>query len=502
MVIEATTTPRVLIYARLSRNKAGLSQSVEFQIAECTEFARAQGWEIVGTFSDDDISASKYSTKPRPGYNGLIAGLHDGRGDVVLVTEASRLYRRLEELIDVILLARSTPLRKIWTTADRGFDLATDEGIRNAVNAVYEAAEESRRIAERVSRSKRNLARTGRFNGGRRPYGYEGAIRDENGNIINRHRIGIAIIEEEAAIIRRVTKSLLEGQSLRSVTAELNKEGVPTAGGTEWHSQKLSVLLRSPRLKGVRVHRGKEYPALWEPILDPDTWEALQLVLKAGAATTLGKKAGRKYLLTGQVFCARCGNRMVGSSRNDGRGTPLQRRYVCLKTDDYGRQRGCGKAIRRAEPLDELVTEALLYRCDAKGIQKLLTEAMNSDSAEQVQELLRERAEEKAKLVEMAEAFAKGLMRIEQVTTATPIVEETIDRIERKLQQLSSNRVLASIPEGGTVKSEWERRGDDWRRGLLGVVVDRVNVQPDPNTRVVWRGWRFDPSKVEIRWKV
>jgi site-specific DNA recombinase len=46
---------------------------------------------FVGTWTDDDISASKYSTKPRPGYNTMITALKNDGIEAVLVVEMSRL---------------------------------------------------------------------------------------------------------------------------------------------------------------------------------------------------------------------------------------------------------------------------------------------------------------------------------------------------------------------------------------------------------------------------
>jgi site-specific DNA recombinase len=49
---------------------------------------------VVGVFSDKDISASKYSTKPRPGYHTMITALKNNCVQAILATEMTRLYRR------------------------------------------------------------------------------------------------------------------------------------------------------------------------------------------------------------------------------------------------------------------------------------------------------------------------------------------------------------------------------------------------------------------------
>jgi len=92
---------RTAIYARLSEDEAGEGENVEIQKAECADHAAEKDapWEVVGMFEDNDISASRYSTKPRPGYLALLASIRAGAVEAVLVTEMPRLYRRLEELL-------------------------------------------------------------------------------------------------------------------------------------------------------------------------------------------------------------------------------------------------------------------------------------------------------------------------------------------------------------------------------------------------------------------
>jgi site-specific DNA recombinase len=112
-------------------------------------------------FSDDDISASKFSTKPRPDYNRLVAAIESEQVEVILCTEMPRLYRRLEELLELIKMAERTRLRGIWTTDDIGYDLFTPDGIHAAIGAVNNAMLETARLSKRLKRKKAAQARQG-----------------------------------------------------------------------------------------------------------------------------------------------------------------------------------------------------------------------------------------------------------------------------------------------------------------------------------------------------
>jgi len=107
---------RAARYARLSRNRQRLSTNTQVQLEECSRYIEDEGWTLAVTHSDDDLSASRYTTKPRPGYDALLADINSGRVEVIVVTEMTRPYRRMEELPELIKLPEITALRRIETT--------------------------------------------------------------------------------------------------------------------------------------------------------------------------------------------------------------------------------------------------------------------------------------------------------------------------------------------------------------------------------------------------
>jgi site-specific DNA recombinase len=100
-----------------------------------------------------------------------------GEVEIIVVTEMTRLYRRLEELLELIKMAESTRLRGIWTTDGVGYDLSTPEGIHAAIAAVNNAMLESAKISKRTKRKQRARAKAGRHHGGVRSYCYEPPVK-------------------------------------------------------------------------------------------------------------------------------------------------------------------------------------------------------------------------------------------------------------------------------------------------------------------------------------
>lgn len=495
---------RTAIYARLSKDWAGESSNVELQKAEGAEHAESKGWEVVGTFEDNDISASRYSTKPRPGYLALLSSIRAGTIEAVLVTEMPRLYRRLEELLELIRLAETTPLRHIEAIDGGGYDLSTGEGIHNAISAVNNAALESRKISDRAKRKKKAQARNGAFAGGTRPYGYEPD--------------GVTVREAEAEVVRWAAAELLKGRGIRSLVAEMNRKGLRTAKGHAWRPLNLRRILTSKRIAGIRVHNGAEYPAAWPALLDAETWERLQLFLNAEARMVgANRKGGRRYLLTGMVFCGRCGGEgmakatMIGYGKRDHRDLEPRRRYYCKRTDDRGFEVGCGQVARLAEPVEALVAEAVLDVLDSPRMAEVLGASVQQ---EEIAELVSAYQDRKLKLDDLVADYASGLLNREQLAQAKAIVEDAMDDLRLRMDKLSSGRALAALPVGRSIREAWAAADLEWRRSLVRLVVERIVLQPGrPGARRwpadgsdlaerVGRQWHFDPGKVEIHWKV
>src|SRR5215212_4905937 len=95
------------------------------------------------------------------------------RPDMVIVTEQSRLDRRLWNILELIELARAAPFQIVKSRTDTVIDLSTEDGINWTIDQANRDRHESEQISERVRAKKRRQAQNGEFPGGRRPFGYD-----------------------------------------------------------------------------------------------------------------------------------------------------------------------------------------------------------------------------------------------------------------------------------------------------------------------------------------
>src|SRR3954470_7318741 len=84
-------TVRAAVYCRISDDRRGLGLGVARQRQDCTELAGRNGWQVVTTYVDNDVSA--YSGKPRPQYAALMQAVTAGAVDVIVAWDPDRLHR-------------------------------------------------------------------------------------------------------------------------------------------------------------------------------------------------------------------------------------------------------------------------------------------------------------------------------------------------------------------------------------------------------------------------
>jgi DNA invertase Pin-like site-specific DNA recombinase len=477
---------RCAIYCRISDDKRGEGLGVQRQEEACRQLADRFGWSIVTVQIDNSISA--YSGKPRPAFMSMVQSVRDGEVDVVLAWNLDRLYRRMRELEDYIQLVEQTGLQTHTVMAGE-FDLNTAMGRAMARAAITFATLEVENGRDRVIAAKLQAARSGKTSGGNRAYGW--------------NQDGMTLREPEAAIVREVVRRFIEGESWNKIAHDLNHRGVPTAQGKQWQSINVRNVATLKRHYGIREHNGQQYPAAWPPLLDHETWEDLQLAIKRGQAKFGKRTYARKHLLTGFVFCGPCGNRMkiINAQQRDGSYSPA---FACVKKDSHGQEVGCGKVKRKKEPVEALVIECLMYRLDTPDLSAMLA-ANESDDG--LKKLLRDHETQSLRLQEILDLYSTNQLTFDEYRAAKTAAQERLDALGRELDQKASRRTRGLIPAGQSVWEAWEKadlKEDlEWQRNLLGLVVDKVRIFPKQkgDQKILYKGFRFNPDRVQVDWK-
>ena len=463
---------RAAIYARISRDVTGEGSGVERQLADCRALAAVRGWLVAEEYVDNDISA--YKGKRRPSYQRMIDDIEAGQRDAVLVYHTDRLTRRPIELEQFVQVCERAGLQQFATvTAD--IDLGNDDGLFMARILSIVAAKESARKSARQKRKALETAEAGKPNGGNlRPFGYE---RDQ-----------ITVVESEAAVLRAVADRYLAGESLMSLTAWMQDQGVLSVAGLPWRTSTLRQTLTNPRLAGLRSHNGVVVvAAVWPAIISPDTHD--RLVAAFSRKTVSGRRVPRRYLLSGLLRCGRCGSKLFSAARTSG--TKATRRYVCSSSPDHG---GCGKLTIVAAPVEEWIAEAVLIRLDSPAMADALAGRAPADDRHRA--LLVELQSDQALMVELAGMFGNRQISPAEWKVARDPIEARIYRTSRQIDQLTGDSTLTGlVGNSDELRARWASLNLSRQAAIIGAVLDFATINPG-----VQGARAVDPSRILPSW--
>jgi len=462
------TVSAAAIYARISSDVEGSGMGVARQVEDCQRLAKQLGWTLAEVYQDNDFSA--YSGKKRPAYQRMLADLGDGTRDGVLVYHLDRLTRRPIELEDFLATLDAAKVRHLrFVVGDS--DIMTGDGLMVVRMLAAVAANESANKSRRVLRKMDQLAEQGMPHGGHRIFGYD---QDK-----------ITVREDEAAVIATLVSRFLAGESLRSLAAWLDGQEVKTVAGGPWRTTTLRHMLRSGRIAGLREHRGQVVgPAVWAPIITKG--ERSRVIARMDAKAVSGRRTPRRYLLSGLLRCGRCGNRLYSSARVN------TRRYVCSSGPDHG---GCGRMTVVADPVEQLIADAVLIRLSSPDLAHALAGRASAD--EQSAALAEQIAADRDQLEELATMYGTKDITAKEWMSARSPIEQRLRDSERRLSRATSTSALDGlIGLGGALGAQWADLNLDRQHAVITTLLDHAVITPGtPGAR------SLDPARVQPHWR-
>ncbi|MGS0562828.1 recombinase zinc beta ribbon domain-containing protein [Microbacterium aurugineum] len=244
-------------------------------------------------------------------------------------------------------------------------------------------------------------------------------------------------------------------------------------------------MLISARIAGLRSHKGVVVgDAVWEPIITPVQRE--QVIAAVERKRVSGRRVPRRYLLSGLLRCGKCGSRLYSARRE------TTRRYVCSSGPDH---RGCGKLTVVAEPVEEWLAAAALYRLDTPELTDRV--AGRTDADERLSSLTAQLQAAQAKREELASMWAADEISRTEWSAARAPIEARIEQAEKELSRLRSTDSLATlVGRGKELEAGWEALTLARQVAIIQAVLDYATILPGtPGTRTV------DPSRIVPEWR-
>jgi site-specific DNA recombinase len=477
-------TRRAVIYARISVASEE-SVSITRQIESGRKYAEARGWDVVATFADEGVSATRLKPRDRPSWKRMLASSESF--EVVIAWKIDRLARRLTDFLEAheSLMACGAAI----VCVEQSIDMTSGEGRAFAQMLAVFSELEASSISSRVKAGRAQVLATGRSPGGLQPYGWR--------TIANPAGPGRVRAKDPDRIecVREMAARALRGESVSSILSWLSKSGAPPpkwrTPGQQWHFSMVDQLLQNPVLAGLTPcnpgsrsgARGPEVvrDASGAPVVSADiaiisVAEHLQLVNELNHKkhpSARGKpRRPTSPLLAKLVLCGSC--RVVMYRHHDKKGPSL-------------RCRSCRQMIS--------------YRLLREHVERRLFEVRGHRAMHRRVTVVEGDPDTSRRLARLDHALqAAAVAMTADVADITALNKEVI-RLRRARDELrlsAATRPTQILEDtGSSLREVWQScESDEQRREILDAQISSLTV-----TRGRGGGHGLDTSRVSIAWR-
>lgn len=340
---------RVFVYLRVStREQAEEGYSLSEMEDRLRKYCDAMGWILVKVYIDPGYTGSNMD---RPALQEMIREIEKGNADIVLVDKLDRLSR---SQFDTLYLINKvfTENNCAFVSRAEAFDTSTPFG-RAMVGILSVFAElERERMKERVADGKEGRAKEGKYKGGGHvPIGYD--YEKESGKLM--------VNKYEAMQVKEVYDLFLARTPVYTIQQIMNEKGYRTKYG-DWKEVTIRNMVENRVYLGEIPHKGKWYEGLHDAIIDIDTFNKAQEILKERDITNANYKQGRRYRspLGGLIWCGCCTAkylwRPIGAKTKTGNRRTY---YMCYSRAKHDKKMikdpNCQNTNYRSDVLEEII---------------------------------------------------------------------------------------------------------------------------------------------------
>lgn len=415
---------RVAIYSRKSVY-TGKGESIENQVEMCKQYISEKIRHVtekdITVYEDEGFSGKNTD---RPEFQRMLHDIKQKQYDYVICYRLDRISRNVSDFATLIEDLNDRSIAFICIKEE--FDTSKPMGKAMMYIASVFAQLERETIAERIRDNMLMLSRTGRWLGGTPPTGF---ISEKVEEIIidgkRKTSCKLKFNPDEIEVVKVIFEKFLELHSVSGVSKYLIKNNFKSRSGKFFSLLGIKEILSNPvyciadtdarnyfldqksdvcfeegqcsNSKGLSSYNKRDYRKKHAPrqakdqwiialgkhkgIITGKKWVSIQILLEANQPTNQLVKMHNDYsLLSGMIFCTKCGSRLFAKTRNSGKDLFD---YIC-----NSKMRGgldlCDCQNLNGQQTDDTVCEFLMQYTNEDSTIYNLLEKLKKDLKSQV----------------------------------------------------------------------------------------------------------------------
>lgn len=523
---------RVRTLLRVSSKQQLHDDDIPMQRAEAEQYiAKQPEWEFDKEYVEKAVSAFKNSVADREILQEILEDAKRHEFDILLTYMSDRIGRQEEYSFYVATLNQLGI--EVWTIKDG--QLKTEEHIDKLLNYIrfWQNEGESKKTSMRVRDAQKEMVQSGKFVGGKAPFGYKLV---PSGEISNHGRLlkKLEIVEQDAEIVRKIySLAVYQGMGYDKIAKTLNAEGIPAITTDKWKSSTIASILKNPIYMGYyainrRINHGsftrldrrdwiyskEQIPEI--VIVSQQLWEKAQEIREARKDKINASKEASskqyeeqynvpfstrgKLALIGIAYCGYCGKRL----RNSSYCNHWQTRSDGEKKVSFSGRYSCPEKCKERNTYSQSYLEGIVFDI----VESYMECLKKVDVTEELQKM---KKQQKSSIEKELQAFKRDKRKLkEDIETLEGKIPEAIrgdyyfsaeklsvlikekeqqlcelqqneKKIQKKLQQTELansdlEKFITRIPNWG---EEFRNADIATKRMLLSSLIDRIEVKDD-----------------------
>ena len=432
---------RVAAYCRVSSNSADQLNSYTRQLSAYKAMVEKRpDWELVDIFADEGISGT--STDKRTEFLRMIKLCELKQIDLVITKSVSRFARNVKEALEYVRKLKLLGVGVMFEKEGINTCSLADEMLLNTFAAI--AQEESVSISQNIKMANRKRMAAGEYKNASTAYGFERV----DGKLVP--------YEPEAAVVKRIYESFLNGLSTVKIADMLKNERIPTKQGKfGWRDYHIAEIIRNEKNVGDSMfqkkmtvgfpfklikNRGEEdkYYTMntHEGIVNRETYEAANELLQKKREKFSAKTDKKEYVFSKVFHCSACGSVII---RKRSKGCERW----CCKAHANDSKRCNAHYIQTDRIEDGFITIINNLRFGSETIEYIENEyvraihqfRMNDEASQSIN---KEIAELNGQILMLEQLHSKGYLAVDAY-------QSSYRDISKKISELKSQKTLTSV---------------------------------------------------------